>query len=86
MTESGKPAEQGEVARLRATLRARERQRVLRRWLRPGIGIKRWLLVALIGQILIALAAALLLKPLLAGPAPADGSLDLARLPRRSSS
>lgn len=47
-------------------LRARERRAVLRRWLRPGIGIKRWLVVAFVGEILIALAAALLLRPILA--------------------
>ena len=32
---------------------------VLRRWLQPGIGIKRWLVVAFLGEMLIALAAAL---------------------------
>jgi uncharacterized cofD-like protein len=49
-------------------LRARERQLVLRRWLRPGIGIKRWLVVVFLGEILIAIAAALVLRPLLTQP------------------
>ncbi len=62
--------------RAEASLRAAERRRLLRRWLRPGIGIKRWLLVGLAGQMLIALAAALLLRPLLIGARPGDGSLD----------
>jgi uncharacterized cofD-like protein len=47
-------------------LRARERRLVLRRWLQPGIGIKRWVVVAFIGELLVALAAAILLRPLLA--------------------
>ena len=35
---------------------------VLRRWLVPGIGIKRWLLVVFAGELLLALAGALLLR------------------------
>ena len=40
---------------------------LLRRWLRPGIGIKRWLAVAFAGQMLIALAVALVLQMVLRG-------------------
>jgi uncharacterized cofD-like protein len=35
---------------------------VLRRWLVPGIGLKRWLLVVFVGEALLALAGALLLR------------------------
>ena len=59
------------------SLRARERRLVLRRWLRPGIGIKRWLLVAFVGEVLLAIAAALVLRPLLAQGRPDTGSPDL---------
>ncbi|MDP8905842.1 MAG: YvcK family protein [Chloroflexota bacterium] len=41
------------------------RRRPLRdglRWLRPGLGIKRWLLVVLLGELLMALAAGLVLR------------------------
>src|SRR5918997_4492598 len=34
----------------------------LRRWLRPGMGLKRWLLVVFLGQLLLALGGALLLR------------------------
>ncbi len=34
----------------------------LRRWLRPGIGVKRWVLVAFIGLVALALAGALVLR------------------------
>jgi uncharacterized cofD-like protein len=44
-----------------AHLRRRELNRTLRRWLRPGIGIKRWLVVSFVGLLFIALAVALLL-------------------------
>ncbi len=37
---------------------------VLRRWLVPGIGLKRWLLVVFAGELLLALAGALLLRQL----------------------
>lgn len=47
-------------------VRARERRLVVRRWLRPGIGIKRWLALAFLGEVLIAVAVALMLRPLLA--------------------
>ncbi|MGA2513616.1 MAG: gluconeogenesis factor YvcK family protein [Candidatus Limnocylindrales bacterium] len=35
---------------------------VLRRWLEPGIGLKRWLVVVFAGELLLALAGALLLR------------------------
>jgi uncharacterized cofD-like protein len=35
---------------------------VLRRWMQPGIGIKRWLVVVFIGELLLAIAGALLLR------------------------
>ena len=34
----------------------------LRRWLRPGIGVKRWLAMVFLGELLLALALALLLR------------------------
>ena len=34
----------------------------LRAWLRPGIGVKRWLLVVLVGELLLALAGAFVLS------------------------
>ena len=34
----------------------------LRRWLRPGMGIKRWLLVVFLGQLVLALAGALVIR------------------------
>ena len=34
----------------------------LRRWLRPGMGLKRWLLVIFVGELLIAFAGALVLR------------------------
>jgi uncharacterized cofD-like protein len=37
---------------------------VLRRWLTPGIGIKRWLVVVFAGELLLALAGALILRQL----------------------
>lgn len=76
--EGGTPS--GDVPLEDATLRARERRRILRRWLTPGIGIKRWLVVALVGQVLIALAVALILRPLLVPTRPEDGSVDLLSL------
>jgi uncharacterized cofD-like protein len=53
---------------------------VLRRWLQPGIGIKRWLVVAFLGEMLIALAAALILRPILAQSRPGDQQLDIINL------
>lgn len=44
------------------------------RWLRPGLGIKRWLLVVLVGELLIALAAGLVLRQVYRD-LPADGPL-----------
>jgi uncharacterized cofD-like protein len=35
---------------------------VIRRWLSPGIGLKRWLVVVFVGELLLALAGALLLR------------------------
>lgn len=53
---------------------ARERRRLLGQWLRPGIGIKRWLFAAFVGLIMIALAVAVVLRPLLA-QSRADGTV-----------
>jgi uncharacterized cofD-like protein len=55
-----------DVVDVDAAVQARDRRQLLGQWLRPGIGIKRWLFAALVGQILIALAAALVLRPFLA--------------------
>jgi hypothetical protein len=70
------PSSSARPSEVDAVVRARERQVVFRRWLRPGIGIKRWLVVAFLGEILIALAAAIFLRPLLVAPRP-GGRLDL---------
>lgn len=40
---------------------------VLRRWLEPGIGVKRWLLVVFAGELLLALAGALILRQVYRG-------------------
>jgi uncharacterized cofD-like protein len=69
------PATSAEASEVDAVVRARERQMVLRRWLRPGIGIKRWLVLAFLGEILIAVAAAIFLRPLLVAPRP-GGTVD----------
>jgi uncharacterized cofD-like protein len=37
----------------------------MRRWLRPGIGIKRWLVVVFIGELLLALGGAVILRALI---------------------
>ncbi len=63
-----------------AAVRANERRQVFRRWLRPGIGIKRWLVVAFLGEILIAIAAALVLRPILAQSRPSDAVNELIEL------
>ena len=52
--------------RLEAELRRRERAQLLRQWLRPGIGVKRWLVLGFVGLLLIALAIAALLRTALA--------------------
>ena len=56
---------------MQAALRRRERRKLLRAWLQPGIGIKRWLLVAFVGQLMLALSVALLLRATLV-ETPAD--------------
>ncbi|MEP7361076.1 MAG: gluconeogenesis factor YvcK family protein [Chloroflexota bacterium] len=45
-----------------ATLRRRERAQLIRQWLRPGIGVKRWLALTFVGLLFIALAIAALLR------------------------
>jgi uncharacterized cofD-like protein len=50
--------------RASAERRIADRRAQLRRWLRPGIGIKRWLLVVFAGELLLALAGALVLRSL----------------------
>jgi hypothetical protein len=34
------------------------------RWLRPGVGIKRWLVLVFVGELLLALAAGLVMRQL----------------------
>lgn len=63
-----------EARRLEAALHRRERAQLVRQWLRPGVGVKRWLAVAFIGLFLIALAVAGLLRMALADR-PADDPL-----------
>jgi uncharacterized cofD-like protein len=57
--------------------RPAEGRRRLSRWLRPGIGIKRWLVVVLIGLLLLALAGVIVLRALLrdASGAPVSNPL-----------
>jgi uncharacterized cofD-like protein len=55
----------------------------LRRWLRPGIGIKRWLAVVLLGELMLALALAVVIRQLYRDLPPNDpitGLLDLISL------
>ena len=54
-----------------------------RRWLRPGIGIKRWLLVVFLGELLLALAFAVVLRDLFrdtSSGAPSNGLIDVLTL------
>jgi uncharacterized cofD-like protein len=44
---------------------ATDGRRQLGRWLRPGIGIKRWLVVVFLGELLLALGGAIILRALL---------------------
>jgi hypothetical protein len=39
-----------DAKRVAAALRRRERGQLIRQWLRPGIGIKRWLIVVFISH------------------------------------
>jgi uncharacterized cofD-like protein len=55
-----------ETKRVEAALRRRERAQLLRQWLRPGVGVKRWLVLVFIGLFLVALAVAALLRMALA--------------------
>jgi uncharacterized cofD-like protein len=58
-------------------------RRRLRNWLRPGVGIKRWLLLVLVGELLIALAAGVFLRQAardLAEGSPAASLLDFLSL------
>jgi uncharacterized cofD-like protein len=56
----------GDSARLQQALRRRERGQLIRQWLRPGVGVKRWLFMVFVGLLLIALAVAVLLRIALA--------------------
>src|SRR3990172_1996207 len=60
------------------------RWRILRRWLQPGLGVKRWLLLMVLGTALIGLALALILLDLYrANPtSPILAFLSLRELPR----
>jgi uncharacterized cofD-like protein len=63
-----------------AALRRRERAQLIRQWLRPGVGVKRWLVVTFLGLLLIALAVAALLRFVLADRPAADPLHDLIAL------
>jgi len=79
---NGTGADRGPSAEVRDVenaLRARERRQVVRRWLQPGIGIKRWVVVAFLGEMLVAVAAAIVLRPLLAQRA-GNGALDIVEM------
>jgi uncharacterized cofD-like protein len=75
MNGAGPSADPSRDARhVEAALRRRERAQLLRQWLRPGVGVKRWLVLVFIGLLLIALAVAGLLRMALADR-PADDPL-----------
>ena len=61
-----------EAERIQAALRRRERRKLVQAWLRPGIGIKRWMLVAFAGELMLALSVALLLRATLVETPPGD--------------
>ena len=65
--------------------RSVDRRPSLTRWLRPGIGIKRWLVVVFIGELLLALAGAFALRAVFresgTGSTPLLDVLTLAFLP-----
>jgi uncharacterized cofD-like protein len=59
------------------------RRRLLLRWLRPGVGIKRWLVAVFLGELLLALAGALVIRQIyrdVPPDAPAATILDLLSL------
>ena len=67
-------------------MRSTDRRAQLRRWIRPGIGIKRWLLVVFVGEIMLALAGAIVLSSQVGGasgsePNPIIDALTLQFLP-----
>lgn len=64
MTEGNGDPGSGNDRRRQSDLGTRptDRGARLRRWLRPGIGIKRWLLVVFVGELLLALAGAIVLR------------------------
>lgn len=64
MTEGNGDRRSGSDRRRQSNLGTRsiDRGARLRRWLRPGIGIKRWLLVVFAGELLLALAGAIVLR------------------------
>ncbi len=66
-----------DARRLEAALRRRERAQVLRQWLRPGVGVKRWLVLGFIGLFLVALAVAALLRTALADRSADDPLHDI---------
>lgn len=72
MNGSGPTDDGRDATRLQATLRKRERGQLVRQWLRPGIGIKRWLAMAFVGLFLIALSVAVLLRLLMVETLPTD--------------
>lgn len=59
------------------------RGRVVTRWLRPGVGVKRWLAVVFIGEMLLAVAAGLVIRQIyrdVPADAPAAALFDLLSL------
>jgi len=52
--------------------RSIDRRAQLGRWLRPGIGIKRWVLVVFLGELLLALAGAIVLRSMFRDATAAD--------------
>ncbi len=65
----------------RTDSRIADRRAQVRRWLRPGIGLKRWLVVIFAGELLLALAGAFVLRSLFRdGPGQQPGLLEVVTL------
>src|SRR5262249_40601727 len=66
----GSRARRGLPSRAGAQVRPARPTGRLRRWLQPGIGVKRWLLLMFAGMLLLALGVAHVLRQLSGGPEP----------------
>ena len=77
MNGNGPQASGRDAARVQAALRRRARAQFIRQWLRPGVGVKRWLVVAFVGLLLVALSVAVLLRLVLVDRLPGDPVRDV---------